>query len=370
MDALKETVSALRSEDRVILATIVATSGSTPASAFAKMLVKDRGAVSLGTVGGGCVEGDVLREARRLYETGRAAVMTFHLTEDHLESGMLCGGSLDVLIEPIAAAQVPLFERLIAARDDGEDCVLATVLGADGVVRSKELLRLSGEGSGQEVAGLERLKPSLGNDIMSIADGARSVFQRLATRRVPLPDGEVILEPIAGAPGLFIFGGGHVSRYVSRAAAMAGFRVTVVDDRPEFANPLRFPEAAQTVVVEFASAFKEMTVRGSSYVVIVTRGHRSDEEVLEQAIRTPARYIGMIGSRTKVGQTFRNLQERGVSPAALRSVHAPIGVDIGASTAEEIGISIVAELIHARRGEGQPLRSKSDVMKEDRSSTP
>ena len=365
MDILYETLAALRSEGRVVLATIVATSGSTPASAFSKMLLKDRCTVSLGTVGGGCVEGDVLREARALFETGRAAIMTFHLTEDHLESGMLCGGSLDVLIEPLTATQIPLLERLISARDEGEDSVVATVLGTDGTVRGKALLRSSGDGSDQRVEGEGRMWGLHGDVPSGLDDAVHKVLQRMETQRLPAAEGEVILEPVVGLPGLFIFGGGHVSRYVCRAAAMAGFRVTVVDDRPEFANARRFPEAVRTLAVDFSAAFNEVTIGRSAFVVIVTRGHRSDEEVLGQAVRTPARYIGMIGSRRKVLQAFKNLEEHGVRPEALRSVHAPIGIDIGASTAEEIGISIVAELIHARRAGGRPLRAKSDVMNND-----
>jgi xanthine dehydrogenase accessory factor len=328
MDILREALAAVRVEGRVMVATIIATSGSTPASAFSKMLLKDRCTTSVGTVGGGCVEADVLREARRLFNENRAAIMTFHLTEDHLESGMLCGGSLDVLIEPLAREHVLLLEHLQALRDDGDDCALMTVIGSDGAVREKRVI--------------SALDP------------------RTETRRQKSADGETIIEPVAGLPALIIFGGGHVSRYVSRGAAMAGFRVVVVDDRPEFANPQRFPEAVRTVAAEFGTAFDTLNVKSSTFVVIVTRGHRSDEEVLEQAVKSPARYIGMIGSQQKVVQTFRNLMERGVSKEALQRVRAPIGIDIGAVTAEEIGISIVAELVHVRRGGRLPLRSKSE----------
>lgn len=362
MDILEHTLSALQTEETVMLATIIATSGSTPASAFSKMLVKDHCANSIGTVGGGCVEGDVLNEAKRLYGLRKAAILTFHLTEDHFESGMLCGGTLDVLIEPITREELPLLTAMKSLRDEGEDCIVVTKLGLDGVVRGKDLLRVGMEGPIASVAHMDQRDPLVPDPSVDLTEIIRKVATRHETRLVQLPDGELILEPVAGQPSLVIMGGGHVSKYVSRAASMAGFRVTIVDDRTEFANPERFPEAAATLCVEFATVFQHLTIKPSTFIVIVTRGHRSDEEILEHAVSTPARYIGMIGSRRKVLTTFEHLVERGVSPDTLGRVHAPIGIDIGAVTAEEIGISIVAELVHARRGGNRPLQSKSGGM--------
>ncbi len=135
---------------------------------------------------------------------------------------------------------------------------------------------------------------------------------------------------------------------------MAGFLVTVVDERREFANPQRFPEARQTLAVPFAQAWDALHIHPSTSIVIVTRGHRLEEEVLEHAVRTPARYIGMIGSARKVLSTFRHLRDRGVPLQLLERVRAPIGLDIGALTAEEIGIAITAELIAVRRGKMGP----------------
>jgi xanthine dehydrogenase accessory factor len=362
LDILEHMLSALQSEETVMLATIIATSGSTPASAFSKMLVKDQCTNSIGTVGGGCVEGDVVHEARRLYGLHSAAILKFHLTEDHIESGMLCGGTLDVMIEPITGKEIPLFTVMKSLRDEGEDSIVVTKLGVDGKVRGKELLRAGAEGLIESVAHPGQRDPLALNQPAELNEIIQKVAARHEMQRVQLPDGELILEPVAGRPALVIMGGGHVSKYVSRAATMAGFRVTIVDDRKEFANPERFPEAAETICVEFANAFQYLTVKPSTFIVIVTRGHRSDEEILEHAVTTPARYIGMIGSRRKVLTTFERLVEHGVSPEALGRVHAPIGLDIGAVTAEEIGISIVAELVYARRGGNRPLQSKSGGM--------
>jgi xanthine dehydrogenase accessory factor len=361
LDILGEILFALSSEERVMLATIISTSGSTPASAFSKMLVKEGGKSWIGTVGGGCMEGDVLEQAIRLYGSGRAEIMTFHLNEDDIPQGLTCGGSLDVLIEPLTRTSIPLIRELQTLVDDGEDCIIATFLGDDGSVRSKQLVRFIDGAWTARNAG-EWKEPSL--KFPEFAELLQKVHQRNETRRTRGERGELILEPVVGHPGLIIFGGGHVSKYISRAAATAGFRVTIVDDRKEYANSQRFPEASQTLVVEFSEAFRQLTIKPSTYIVIVTRGHRFDEQVLEQAIGTPARYIGMIGSKRKVLRTYEHLVERGISVNLFKRVHAPMGLDIGAVTAEEIGISVVAQLIQVRRNEGLSIRHKSEAMNE------
>jgi xanthine dehydrogenase accessory factor len=162
--------------------------------------------------------------------------------------------------------------------------------------------------------------------------------------------GELIIQPIVGTQPLIIFGGGHVGRSLSRLAALSGFSVTVVDDRAEYALKSRFPEAAQTISKNWSAAFEDLKIHPATSIVIVTRGHQSDAEVLRQSVTTHARYIGMIGSGKKVVATFARLLKDGVSLSALKCVHAPIGLDIGAVTAEEIAVSILAELIRARRG--------------------
>ena len=141
MDIYSEILSALASEERVMLATIVSTSGSTPASALSKMLVKNNGIVSVGTIGGGCMEGDVLLHARRLFETNKAEILKFHLNEDDIEHGLICGGSLDVLLEPISKKDVSLFQEIKMQRDEGNDCVLATFLLNDGSVIFKKVVQ-------------------------------------------------------------------------------------------------------------------------------------------------------------------------------------------------------------------------------------
>jgi xanthine dehydrogenase accessory factor len=359
MNILTEILSALEREPRIMLATIISTSGSTPASAFSKMLVKNAGSESFGTVGGGCMEGDVLQAAKRLYETDKAEILTFHLTEDEYVQGLICGGSVEVFVEPISKAHLPLFEELKRLNDEGEDCVLATMLAADGTLVTKQLVGQTQRNRGIMEYGNQAFHhaaiPSF-----QLEDELGKVFRRHETRRVKLPEGEVILEPVGGRPSLLLFGGGHVSKHLCRFATAAGFRVTVIDDRRQYANPERFPEAVHTLAGEYAETLPKLAPTTSTYVVIVTRGHRYDEEVLEWALKTPARSIGMIGSQRKVITTYERLMERGVPVEALGRVRAPVGLAIGAATAEEVAISIVAELIGDRRGEADSLPHKSD----------
>lgn len=359
---------ALEAEPRVMLATIISTTGSTPAAAFSKMLIMQNGTRLAGTVGGGCMEADVLEAARTLHLENRASILTFHLNEREYVQGLICGGSLEVLIEPIDRTMMSLFQRLLQRCNEGEDSVLATVVTTDGTVGLKRLLEsdtptiisgLTDEWKSQPL--IHRLPPP---SPAELSEQLHRAFHRHETRRVGLEGAELLLEPIAGTPGLIIFGGGHVSSFITRAAALAGFRVTVVDDRPEYARPERFPDAHRIVAADFPDALNRLQITSSSFIVIVTRGHRYDEEILERALHTDARYIGMIGSKRKVLTTFEHLLERGIAMEQLKRVHAPMGLEIGAATAEEIGISVVAELIAVRRGQEGLVMHKSDAMKE------
>ncbi|HYF95272.1 MAG TPA: XdhC/CoxI family protein [Symbiobacteriaceae bacterium] len=174
---------------------------------------------------------------------------------------------------------------------------------------------------------------------------------RLATHRTPAGDYVLYCEPYIPRPALVIAGGGHIAQQISGMAVQAGFRVTVVDDRMAFANRERFPDADEVICADMPRTMCSLTLSATHSVVLVTRGHRHDMSCLLEVLGRPARYIGMIGSRTRVETIFGLLQtEHGVSQAELARVHAPIGLDIGAESPFEIAVSVVAELIKARRG--------------------
>jgi len=352
MDIFQEIARALQEEEQIMLATIISTTGSTPAAELSKMIVKNHGLTTLGTVGGGCLEAEVLSAALGLWGKGQAAVRIFHLTEDNTESGLICGGSLEVLIEPLDRSFVPVLEHLLRTRADGEDGALVTILEEKKPV-SKLFLRAN------DCA----VNLSSGTQPIShIRKRALEVIETHAVAHVGRGTEEIFIEPVAGQPRLIIFGGGHLSKFVCQLASQVGFRVTVIDDRVAFANRERFPEAAEVLCDDFLGAIEQLQITPNTYIAIITRGHKFDELILEHVIDSKAKYIGVIGSKRKILTAYRHYLQKGIPREKMDRVHAPIGLDIGAVTAEEIALSIVAELIRVRRGGSGPVPSMSDPM--------
>ena len=253
MDLFELIVQLRREGQRAALATIVHTNGSIPSYESSRMLVREDGSIS-GTIGGGCVEAEVWAAAKEVIRNEAPRKMVFNLNnEASYDNGLICGGTLEVFVEPI------------------------------------------------------------------------------------LPQ-----------PVLYIFGGGHVSMALAHTAHSAGFSIGIVDDRESFANAQRFPMATE-IYTTYEGAFEKIRPNASSYLVIVTRGHRDDMRVLGWAVNTPARYIGMIGSKRKVISVYKALAAEGHTHAQFERVRAPVGLEIGALTPEEIAISITAELIAIRR---------------------
>ncbi len=162
-------------------------------------------------------------------------------------------------------------------------------------------------------------------------------------------DMKVYIDVLQPKEEVLIFGAGHIAVYVSKLAKMVGFKVTVVDSRKEFANQDRFPEADEIIAEDTEKALRHLNITPCTYIIVITRGHLKDEEVLASVVRSNAAYIGMIGSREKNATVFQHLEEQGISENELTKVHAPIGIDIKAQTPEEIAVSITAEIIQIRR---------------------
>jgi xanthine dehydrogenase accessory factor len=251
-----------------------------------------------------------------------------------------------------------LFEEIVRMRRAGQRGALATIVHTNGSIPSYESSRMLVRDDGsivgtvgggcveaevwaaaKEVIGLEQprkmtfnLNNDAGYDSGLICGGTLEIF----------------VEPILPQPMLYLFGGGHVSTAVARVAHQAGFAVTIVDDRETFANAERFPMASE-ILTSYDDAFEKLRPNSSSYLVIVTRGHKDDMRVLAWAVGTEAKYIGMIGSKRKVISIYKALEKEGFSPQTFERVHAPVGLEIGALTPEEIAVSIAAELIAVRR---------------------
>jgi xanthine dehydrogenase accessory factor len=246
---------ALGRGEEVALVTIVSSTGSTPQRVGAKMLVYSDGR-TVGTIGGGCYENEAFWKAREAIKSRKPMNVKFELTDDIAEeTGLICGGQMEVFIEPV--------------------------------------------------------------------------------------------EP---APDVYIFGAGHVGYFLGRMAFDTGFRVHVIDDREKFASTERFGEGIDVIVDDIPTWLETHTLPPTAYAVVVTRGHKHDIDALRALTRTPLRYVGLIGSRAKVKRIFDALREEGASPETLKPVHAPIGLDIGAITPQEIAVSILAELIAVKHG--------------------
>ena len=247
----------MESDIPAALVTVVGAQGSTPQRPGARMLVLADGTVS-GTIGGGCVEAEMARRARAAIENGRPVLTTYDLTPEQAgEEGLVCGGRMEVFIEPLEAT-----------------------------------------------------------------------------------------------PDLAIMGAGHVARPLCTLAAMAGFRVGVLDDREKYATGERFPEAARVVVSGFEVAAEALRLTPRSFVLVVTRGHRGDATAIASCLPLRPRFLGLLGSKAKMVHVFADLLERGFSSEDLARVETPVGIEIGAETPEEIAVSIVARMVAVRRGVG------------------
>lgn len=201
------------------------------------------------------------------------------------------------------------------------------------------------------------------------ADAARAAIarDRPESLSVTLDDADhvLFLEPHQPPGELVIVGAGHIARPLARIGASLGFRVTVLDDRPEFATRERFPEAARVLKVDFMRPFADVPLTARTHLVLVTRGHKYDFEALRELLAADAKpaYVGMVGSRRRVRAAYEQLAREGVPADRLASVRAPIGLDVGAETPEEIAVAIAAELVLVRRGgTGTPLRDRERVV--------
>jgi xanthine dehydrogenase accessory factor len=347
-DVYSEIVKSLAKKEKLALATLITRVGSAPRAVGAKYLIRADGS-SVGSVGGGCVEAEVWQEAQKVMETGKGRILHFDLTSEQLaEDGLICGGNIDIFLEPLEEDLLNIYQEAARIKQKGGSAILATLIAADTDFPkgegSKILIKTSGEKVGSLLRGAELEKKILTEGEVLLKEKRARVSVLSSEHRKM----EVLLEPIFSEPTVYIFGGGHISEQLAPLLKKVHFRVVVIDDREMFANRERFPEADEVIVTEFEKGFDQLHVDDSSYIVIVTRGHLYDGYVLEQAIKTNARYIGMIGSKKKIRTLYQNLKKKGISEEALNHVHAPIGLEINSETPEEIAVSIVAELIKVR----------------------
>jgi xanthine dehydrogenase accessory factor len=252
-----------------------------------------------------------------------------------------------------------VYEELIRLRRLGQKCALATIVGVRGSIPSyqtaKLLVREDGSMTGTVGGGCVEAE---------VWNAAREVIETEQPKHLTFNLGQdaaydnglicggqldIFVEPIVPQPRAYIFGAGHISKSLAQIAGLAGFDTVVIDDRETFANRERFPDTGEVVAGEYEEVFPRLGVTESSYLIIVTRGHRDDMRVLRWAVSTPARYIAMIGSKRKVIAVVKELEKEGIARESFERLQAPMGLEIGAVTPEEIAVSVVAEMVAVRR---------------------
>jgi xanthine dehydrogenase accessory factor len=355
--------------ETVAVATIIDVKGSVPREVGAKMIIHPLGR-HVGTVGGGCGEADVMRAALDVIQTGEPATVRVDLTEDvSMQALGVCGGILDVFVERVASGRgevtsplqrIAALRRSVQAR---EPVALATVV--------------NGPSAGHEAVvwldrpplgdlGLGDLTPQVIADAQEVLRGRQHKLLKYevpSALNAPRPTLHVFVEVQRRSPELLIVGGGHIAVPLAQMASLCDFAVTVLDDRPSFANKERFPNAAKVIAAPLRETVRDLPMDHDTFIILVTRGHSHDVDCLLEVLDRPVAYIGMIGSQRRVDAVFELLaDEQGIDPRKFDRVYAPIGIAIGAHTPAEIAICIMAEVINVLRG--GPATSISEKRRE------
>ena len=357
-----EAVRTLERNQPFALATVINVRGSTPREVGAKMIVREDGQV--GTIGGGCGEAEVFRKARLLLGEGAGARLAeIDLTGDFDQQEIgTCGGIMDVFIDLWVPTDLPIARHLADSAQHNRPAALLTMIdpgarseapvGAKTVVdpaETKISTAMDAEVSGFKGVALNQLADRAADAAAGLLELNGDGGLKPVTHLEPNGSPRLFLDPITGAQRLIIVGAGHIAQPLCELGAILGFHVTVIDDRVSFANRERFPHADVVMAKPFTAAIDSLSLDRHCYLISVTRGHAFDEEVVRAALKQSGCFIGMIGSKRRSRAMLARLAEDGIDPALLDEIHAPLGLDIGAETPEEIAIAIIAEIIRERR---------------------
>jgi xanthine dehydrogenase accessory factor len=355
MDELHRDLEALaRSEQRVAMATLVATRGTTPKKEGAKMWVGEGGRILGSVTIGGCVDGRVLAESHAVLASGEPRLLRLDLgDEDAWEMGLSCAGAVDVLVErvelsPRAAPLVDLYRRIGAEIERGRASCLVRMFRDP----SRALL-VTQDGTAMGSVGDPALDAAARDVARQLLPTGTSRTQRLAG------DGtEAFFEVHAPLPHLVVVGAGHVSMPLVSLAKLLGFRTTVIDARPRFATRERFPDVDDLRVGIPSEIVEQLPLTGSTAVVLTIHDYKVEVPVLRTVLASEAGYVGMLGSRRRGRGVFELLREKGLTDEQLARVHVPIGLDIGAQSVAEIALSVVAQIVASRAG--RPARGLAE----------
>lgn len=332
-------IDSLEKREPIVLATIIENVGSSPRTTGTKMIVRQNGSI-IGTIGGGRLEADAIRNAAKVFETKNSYVYHFSLTgQDAAGMDMICGGHGDVLLSYLSAENTEIkavFEKALAAGLANKRGWILTAFNPSGESQAEFCFI---DENGQRSGNLKITD--------ELAETIKTPQGKKALHSEALPDLGLLIEPVHRRSNLLVFGGGHVSLETVRLANRVDFKTTVIDDRTEFANPQRFPESEIIVVPSYLD-LPQLEIDEETFIVIMTRGHLGDYDVLKKLIGSKAAYIGMIGSKHKREKIYERLLKEGIPQNQIDRVHSPIGLQLGGETPEEIAVSVVAELILER----------------------
>ncbi|AFM40895.1 xanthine and CO dehydrogenases maturation factor, XdhC/CoxF family [Desulfosporosinus acidiphilus SJ4] len=342
------------------LITICSVLGSTPRKPGTKMLVFPDG-TTVGTIGGGCGEAEARREALNVLTSRKTKLHSLNMTADLAQDeGMVCGGLMGLLIEYLGpqtpAEQIKFYQDYLAALENQKSPYLLTVLEAPEKQLIGKKLFTSNTGEALGDLGLEQLNQTGLDYAQNPIKYSKPVLITLDTEFAPLEGSgskasyRLLLEPPSSSVELLILGAGHIALPLAAMAKILGYEITVVDDRPSFANAGRFHMADRVICDDFATALDTLTISPETFVVIITRGHRYDKVCLRKIITQQTAYVGMIGSRRRVNALKAELEKEGIPKQLLQKLYSPIGLNIGAETPEEIAVCILGELIKVQKG--------------------
>jgi xanthine dehydrogenase accessory factor len=326
--------------DRIALATVIKTWGSSPRRVGAKMAVNQKKEMT-GSVSGGCVEGAVIEEANRVIKTGRSELLHFGVADEEAwEVGLACGGSIEVFVEPLAEELFPLWKDYILK--DQEVIMASIVQGPDDLLRAKALIPAKGDPVGP------LLQTPIGEKVRQDAYQFLQYETTSTIQRYKSLEVDVFFDVHLSAPRLIIVGGVHLAIALAHFARALGFRTYLVDPRTAFATKERFPQVEHIINKWPDEALLEIGLTRDASVVVVTHDPKLDDPALMVALPSPARYVGALGSTRTHALRVERLLKAGLLQAHLDRLHAPIGLNIGGRSPAEIALSIIAEIVAVR----------------------
>jgi xanthine dehydrogenase accessory factor len=346
----------LAAGERLALATVVATRGSTPQKVGARMLVAG-GERAAGTLGGGALEAEAIREAGLALTRQAAVVREYALSNAIDDWGLACGGTMVVHLAPLVGSDLSWLRAAVEASTDGDAVALVTVLDGRHAGTRRLIMEPAAAASASAPEGAGALDPGL-------AALGRRVLAEGGAELAEIGGERVFAEAFAPAPALVVVGAGHVGKALAGLGRFLGIRVTVLDDRPDFVTPARFPEAEGLVAAPVAEGLAGLRLRPDTAIVVAMRTQDLDFEATLAALRSAARYVGLLGAPRKTALIVERLLAAGVPAGRVGQLRSPIGLDIGARSPEEIAVSVLGEWIMLRQGGGgAPLRLAEDLVR-------